>query len=210
MGARIVNEITPQADSEGLATTQTLTGAGFVTLNGNLIVNNVWTAIDAAQKIVIDSAGNDLGVIFTITGTDSRGVNIIEAIAGGNGTSVVTENYFKTVSSIAASGATASTITVGLNGLCCSDWVLFNTGSLIDIGLFVFLSSGANLVYNIEHTPDDVNDKQVTSFDTLEHDVLINQTSSQDSNYAFPAYAYRCTVSAYTSGTLKFTSVQAF
>jgi hypothetical protein len=31
MGARIVNEITPQADSEGLATTQTLTGAGFVT-----------------------------------------------------------------------------------------------------------------------------------------------------------------------------------
>jgi hypothetical protein len=65
-------------------------------------------------------------------------------------------------------------------------------------------------VYTIEHTPDDVNDKQVTSFDTLEHDVLINQTSSQDSNYAFPAYAYRCTVSAYTSGTLKFTSVQAF
>ena len=209
MGARIVNEITPQADSEGLATTQTLTGAGFVTLNGNLIVNNVWTAINAAQKIVIDSAGNDLGVIFTITGTDSRGLGITESIAGGNGSSVVTENYFKTVTSIAASAATASTITVGLNGLCCSDWVIFNTGAIIDIGLFISLSSGANLVYSVEHTPDDVNSKQ-TTFNTFLHDELANKNTSEDGNYAFPAYAYRVITSAYSSGTLTFTSIQAF
>lgn len=53
------------------------------------------------------------------------------------------------------------------------------------------------VTYTIQHTFDDIFDPNVTPV-WFNHAVVVNQTTSQDGNYAFPIAAYRLNVSAGT------------
>lgn len=100
------------AVTNGIALSQSLGAAGNLTINGSLATAGVAT-FDVARYVGITSAGNDSGISWTITGTDRYGRPQSEVLAGGNATVVQSQKNYLTVTKIAGSGATASTVTAG-------------------------------------------------------------------------------------------------
>lgn len=71
------------------------------------------TVLDFPRNIIITNAGDDSADTYTVTGEDEYGVAMIEIITGANAGIAAGKKAFKTVSSIVASGASASTVKVG-------------------------------------------------------------------------------------------------
>lgn len=83
--------------------------------------------------------------------------------------------------------------------------------SPFNIGMGVALSPGAVMTYTVEHTMDDV---FAPTFDPATATWYPNagmtaQTVSKDGNYAYPVMAVRLNVTAFTSGSAVFTTIQA-
>ncbi len=79
------------------------------------------------------------------------------------------------------------------------------------IGIGVVVAGGSTLTYSVQHTFDDpfaatFNPATATWFN---HATLSAQTNSADGNYAFPVRAIRVNVTAYTTGSLTWTFIQA-
>lgn len=103
-------QIDPVAvDVNGFYTTAVVSASGALTLDGVLD----GTTLDYARRIGIDSSGEDGGITFTIVGTDADGRALTEAVTGGASTMAESAGYFKTITSITASGAAAANVTIG-------------------------------------------------------------------------------------------------
>jgi len=79
------------------------------------------------------------------------------------------------------------------------------------VGIGCDVSAGASLTYTVQHTFDDVfsptfNPATATWFS---NSVIVSQTADRDGNYAFPVTAVRLTVTAWTSGSVTMTVIQA-
>jgi hypothetical protein len=132
-----------------LALSQPLAGAGNLTLNGAAA-----GVLDTQRRVLITSAGNDAGLTWTVIGTNDGGAPIRDQFAGANG-AVASNLDFKTVTQVSASGATASTVTVGTNTVGSTPWQRFDphlTPPYLD--LVCQLLSGA-ATGQIEWTPDE-------------------------------------------------------
>jgi hypothetical protein len=78
------------------------------------------------------------------------------------------------------------------------------------VGFGVVLTNTPNLTYKVQHTFDQIGDgtngtvlaANATWFD---HSTVTGKTTNQDGNYAFPVYAIRLNVTAYTAGTATLT-----
>lgn len=104
------------ASANNIALSQSLAGAGPVTLNGSTVVGGV-AVLDQARQVLITSAGDDHLITFTVTGLNRWNQVISETVTGGAIAAVPTTNAFATVTRIVSSGATAAAITVGTNGV---------------------------------------------------------------------------------------------
>jgi hypothetical protein len=114
-------------DADGIAAAQAVAGAGNLTLAGALTSGGTWTASDGlARKITITSAGDDSGDTFTITGTDAEGRAQTEVVTGANTSTAMSTKYFKTVTSIADSGAAAGNVSAGISKYFMSNIVPLN------------------------------------------------------------------------------------
>jgi len=112
MRAKIISLDPDAVDPDGIFTVDTVTVAGALTLAGALVTLTVAT-MDYARRIGILSSGVDTGITFTIVGTDADGRAISEAVTGGSSTTATSVLYFKTITSITASGAAAGNVTIG-------------------------------------------------------------------------------------------------
>ena len=99
------------ADADGVAASQTPAGAGALTLNGAL-----GTTLDYARILLITTVADESGKTLVFVGTDADGNVITEAVTGPNNTTAVTTKYYKTITSITASGAFTGNVTVGTRG----------------------------------------------------------------------------------------------
>jgi len=125
-GLKTFSLVLAAAVTNGLALSQSLGAAGNLTLNGSLVTNSVGV-MDVARRIGITSAGNDSALTWTITGTNRYGRPQSETLAGSNaGTSQSVKDY-ATVTSIAGSAATASTVTAGTTTVGSSDVMVVDT-----------------------------------------------------------------------------------
>src|SRR6185437_3174379 len=105
------------ASANNIALSQSPAGAGNLTLNGAAVAAGVAT-LDTQRRVLITSAGTDTGITFTVYGGNQSGSAISETVAGGSlGIPVSTTQDFLTVTRVAASGASASTVTVGTSGV---------------------------------------------------------------------------------------------
>lgn len=96
-------------DRDGICAAQTPSGASNLTLNGAL-----GATLDYARIIGIYSGGDVSNRTFTINGTNANGETISQAsITGPNAGTVVSSKLFKTITSIAISGAAAAAVEVG-------------------------------------------------------------------------------------------------
>lgn len=143
------------SSANNVALSQTPSGAAKVTLNGSLASGGVAT-ISPAARIAINSAGNDSGVTFTISGLDWAGNPISETVTGANVGAASSVLDYGAVTSITSSGATASTITVGTTGLGASPMLRFDDYSPAVVEAQFVVTGTVN--YSWQQSFDDPND----------------------------------------------------
>jgi len=104
-------------DRDGVATAQTPSGAGNLTIDGTLAdsgsVNFTTSAAEQPRLVTFYAAADESGVEFTITGTDDLGLAQTETVTGPNATTVSSTKYFNTITQIAVDGATTGDVEVG-------------------------------------------------------------------------------------------------
>ena len=112
--------------------------------------------LDTARRVLITSGGTDTGITFTITGLDWAGNDISEVLTGGSsGNPVYSVLDYLAVTKVVASGATASTVTVGTNGVASSPWINFDTFAMGTTAFQAVVSGTAN--YTVQTSNDDPN-----------------------------------------------------
>lgn len=213
----VITKALAAASANNIATSQSLAGAGDFTLDGSTVSGGIAT-LDTQRRVIITSGGNDSGITFTIWGTNSNGSNIRDTIAGTTG---VTQSKldFKTVTRIAASGATASTVTAGTNGVGSTHWLRYDP-HLTPPNMSLsgeLLSGSAN--WGVQYCYDEFlvtpGQTQIPAYmpDTpaptaWPHADLQAQTGTKDGNITVPCVGVRFIINSGT-GTMRFTAQQS-
>jgi len=106
----------------------------------------------------------------------------------------------------------ARPVRVTVSSASASNPIPLNTyGDPFNVGIGCDVSAGGILTYTVQHTFDDV---QANTFDPatatwFSNSTLVAQTADKDGNYAYPVTAVRLLVTAYTSGSVTMTVIQA-
>ena len=80
-----------------------------------------------------------------------------------------------------------------------------NTLPITSLGLICTLSATASLTYSVQVTGDN---PEGTIVNWNNHDVIVNATTSLNSNIAYPVSGIRLQVTSFTSGTVNLAVVQ--
>jgi len=200
----IVLTITGVASSTtSICTSQTATS---FTLDGSIVSNGV-AVLANSQLVSLTSATDQSDKTITITGIDPNGAPITESRAGPNATTVTFAKYYSKVLTITASVAATLSVGVSSTGGAVSPIITANWRERqFKVGLGLVISNTATAT--VEHTFDDINDTSVTPTWYATYG-LSAVTASAESNIAFPCRGVRLRVSAYTSGTIALTYIQA-
>lgn len=218
MRASVVTKSLTAASANNVAISQTLGGAGNLTLNGSAASGGVAT-LDTQRRVIITSAGNDSGINWTVIGTDETGNPIKDIFAGGNIAVAQSNIDFLTVTSVSGSGAAAAAVTVGTNTTGSSPWKYFDgyiptPNMSIDMELlsgsgtatfeytyggFLAAPGVASSIANGPASPNPV---------AVPHPSLQGLTASQEGQLGYAVTGYRLTITLGT-GTWRCTTRQA-
>lgn len=149
-----------------------ITSSGAAAGNVSAGTNGYVATLDKPRRVLITSAGNDSGITWTITGTDWNNAPISEVLTGGNVAAVASLLDYATVTSIKASAAAASTVTVGTNGVCGSRPFLFDIWNFAPWTLQAVVTGTVN--YDVQFSLDNPNDVGLSS---------VTWVSSTDTNF---------------------------
>ena len=143
------------ADTDGIATSQSPSGAGDLTLVSSTVT------LTPPRFVTITSAGDDTGVTFTITGTRPGGGTQTETVTGANAGAATSTLTFATVTSIAISGASAAAVEAGFTQSGYSDWYpmdIYTPNQVTSISATV----SGTVNYDIQYTNEDPFDRTIT------------------------------------------------
>jgi len=136
----------PSADGDYLATTQTLAGAGFLTL--------VASTITPPRFVTITSAGDDSGRTFTIVGVGPNNETQIETVTGANAGTSTSTKTLAFVESIFVDAATAAAVEAGVTQSGYSQWIPLDIYTPNQVTTISATVSGT-VNYSIEYTNED-------------------------------------------------------
>lgn len=77
--------------------------------------------------------------------------------------------------------------------------VIWQAAPAYALGLVCTVSSGATLTYSVQVTADQI---PSVNGNWNNHDILVNQTASANSNIAYPVTGVRLNVTSYTNGNV--------
>lgn len=196
---------TPTAvDADGVCASQS-PGAGAILINGALASGGVAT-FGAAQLVRLTSGGNDSGITFTFVGTDADGNAQTQTVAGTNASNSDTTKFFKTITSITASGAVATTIVVGNLITSVSPTLHVDTNiNPVNISLLAELVSGTS-TFDINVSYGDENPYYSLWYD---HGSIAAKSATTAGTQTAPVAAFRIKCTASSSGVVRLRSVQA-
>ena len=143
------------ADPDGIATSQSPSGAGDLTLVSSTVT------LTPPRFVTITSAGDDTGVTFTITGTRPGGSTQTEVVTGANAGAATSTLTFATVTSIAISGASAAAVEAGFTQSGYSDWLPMDIYTPNQVTTISATVSGT-VNYDIQYTNEDPFDRTIT------------------------------------------------
>lgn len=106
----------------------------------------------------------------------------------------------------------ARPVRVTVSSAASSSVIPLNTyGDPFNVGIGCDVSAGATLTYTVQHTFDDVQSPtfSAASATWFSNSTIVAQTADKDGNYAYPVTAVRLTVTAWTSGSVTMTVIQA-
>lgn len=189
-------------DTDGVAASQTPSGAGNFTLDGALTSGGVYTSADGgARQLSFTSAANESGDTYTITGTDADGRAQTETVTGPNATTVESLKYWLTVTQIATSGAASAAITIGVVDELASKTIRLNrhstTGALchIDVTGTIDVTAQVALV-----NPDDYTDQNAIPWIATQDTDLVGATADALGSLDTHAACFRLLVNSFSSG----------
>ena len=205
----VVTYALPAGNATSLSATQAAT---------SLLVGLATTVIPGPQRrIVITSAGNDSALLFKIIGLNQANNTISELLAGANATFAQSNLDYESIISIlpqtltGSIGTTASTVSVGVNGVGSSLWNIVNwhaTPSNIAISGAVVGTTAVN--FSVQYTYDDPNNLPagIQFPQPFNNPSIVNATSTVDGAINDPVTAVRLLVNSGT-GTVCMTIIQA-
>ena len=186
-------------DADGVAASQTPSGAGAVTINGALASGGVAT-FASPQIVTIYSGSNISNRTFDVTGRNRDGNTISEtSITGPNNATVATTKYFKEVTGVTISGAAAGAITIGVNGLGTSQIIPLDVYAKMNTSVAVTAVTGAT--YKLQYTYDNV---QASTWPNgtqtwFDHATMTAKTDATDATVNNPVSAVRLTITTASS-----------
>lgn len=163
---------------------------------------NGTVALDTPRRVLFTPGGNDATVTWTVFGTDWNGEIISEIVTGvANPTTVYTNYDFATISAIWASAASASTLTVGTNGVASSRPIFLDRYALAPTSLEVDVTGTVN--YTVQQSLNDPNDVGYTSVNWVSHPdpAFVNSTATAQSEYGYIPTVTRILLNSETAGT---------
>lgn len=202
MASQVEYTFAPTAlDADGICASQTLGGAGNLTIDGALATDGVAT-FGEQQRVTLYSTADYHLVTFTLYGTDARGRSISETMAGPNNSTVTSTLNYKTVTRIASNGALATAITAGNSNALETPWVRLNPDAPVKT-VSVEMSSGASYTYEVQWA-----NRATTAIATNESDLtaiadatLTAKSASALLNIVTLVYAARVKLTSFSSGT---------
>lgn len=180
--------------------------------SGNVTVGTNGTAVIASagtgRQVLVTSGGSDAGITFTVTGTNVSGKPLTETFAGGASTAT-SVNYFQSVTSVTASGASASTVTVGTNQVGATEPICLAGWTQAPTALQVVLTGTANFTVQqtLTQNYNAVENSEVTWFSHPDS-ALAAASASAQGNYAYAPTFTRLKVNTGT-GALTYTVMQS-
>ena len=186
-------------DADGVAASQTPSGAGAVTINGALATDGVAT-FASPQIVTIYSGSNISNRTFNLTGKDPNGNTLTEtSITGPNNSTVSSTKYFYSITEATISGAAAGAITIGVNGLGTSQTIPLDVYPSANISVAVTSVTGAT--YKLQYTYDNV---QASTWPNgtqtwLDHGTMVSKTTTADGTINNPVTAVRLVITAAAS-----------
>lgn len=223
-----VTETITGANASTSSTTKTFDTVTSVTISGAAagavtVGMNGLATLDTARRVLITCGGNDTGITFTVTGTDWAGSPISETITGVSGSTTYSVLDYLTVTSITTSGAVATVVSVGTNGVASSPWVRFdNYAAAAQVAIQLTVSGTVN--YTLQQTLDDpnrtTNNVVTNTYQTARSSVAwvnssdsnaVGATSTIQTNYSMvPVFSRVLLNSSTGSGYVTGTFVQAY
>lgn len=185
--------------TNNVALSQAVGGAVALTLNGALASGGVIPSQQLAYLITFTSIVSDeSGKTFTITGTDADGKAQTEIVTGpGAAATVVSTNYFKSISSITASGSLTGNISVGTpNATACA----VSPTYCLDIyskDTSIAVDAGGTINYDVQKCFE-----RPTAGETPNWVAggLTGKTADDNTAYTGPTGAVRLKINSYTNG----------
>ncbi len=181
-------------------------GSQAFVMDGAIVASGVVPVQELGYIILLTSAGDDSGITITVVGTDVDGAAQTEVITGPNATTGVGAKFFRSISTITASGDTAGAIEIGTpNTTLCA---LTPTYALDTY------SSNTSIDVNISGTINyDVLKcfQRPTAGDALNFVAggLTGKTADDNTAYTGPTGGVRVKINSYTNtATLSVTYVQ--
>jgi hypothetical protein len=197
---KLVDVDPDNVDDDGLCAAQSRGSAGNLTLNGALVSGGVFTENGIfGRQLVITSVGNDSGITFTVTGTCPDGVAQSEVITGPNATLTESSKYFRTVTQIATSGATANNVTVGTVDEVATNTIPLNSRSSDPATIAVDVTGTIN--YTVQETFHEVLTLSSPNQNATWYNVLDFTTATTDivASLTRGATGVRLLVNSYTN-----------
>jgi hypothetical protein len=127
------------------------TGAGL----GDTIIISGPAVLDTQRRVLITSGASDVGITFTVNGTNDAGNPISDTFQGGAVTAASNLD-FKTVTSVTHTGAVASTVLIGTNTIGSTPWQIID--AQVDPTNVSLLATpgGTTANYKIEYSLDPI------------------------------------------------------
>lgn len=229
MRPRVLN-ISPYsvADIDAIATVQT-PGAGGVqelTLDGVLVTGGV-AIMDFPRQVTLDFNDDDRARVLVVTGTDSKGNQLVEAVHGVDTDITSTVMAFTTVTSIKIDDDSVGNIEAGVGAVVSTNWLPLDylvRDFQVALGITVHAAVVADVTVELTlfnllarrgndpqpqvgswlgsefglFFPDEIQGNETRHI--FDHDSLVNVTADQTGNLAFPVRAIRLTSNAVMTG----------
>ena len=216
------------ADDNAISLSQTPAAGGdqSLTITGVKASGGVAT-LDIPRQVVIESAADDSGRLFFVDGTNRKGNHQVEALVGGNATTVETVQAFKTITDVRVDGDTAGAVKVGTGTKVRSNWLnLDYLEPHFQVSLALQVSLATTPKFTVELTLSDITRRQgnladpvdvrndfdliYPPFISVDHDTLVDVIVNATGNIDFPIRALRLqSVQVFTVGTVSLEVMQA-
>lgn len=193
-------------DPNGCFEDQTTSGAAALSLDGALVSGGK-CRFASAQQIAIEGAGDNDAITVAIVGKDADGKSETETLTlADNGTATSVRWYIE-IESITSSGAVTGNIEGGPLSANGAVSATLSPDLVSYTALMSLVVDSCTCTYTVEHTSYKVPSTiEPIWFDTVG---LTGLTADAESNIGAPVAGVRANITAFTSGTLTLTMVQA-